>query len=248
MAVENTFNVKGWDSFEPKNFQNSLIQCRVRLDRVEAFARGGTILDIGCGIGLFLREAKFRGWHVHGIDVSPFAVSYARQELGLETVKQMDVENLDYDHDSMDAVTLYHVIEHVISPRSLLESIRGILKKGGLLFIEAPDISSRRARRAGLNWKYIKVPEHLNYFSAETLSRLLEETGFGLLRREYAVESTGMMNVFLGGEERARFLYDRWSRSGAFRLAVRSVRRVNEYIAGRFMREFDVFTMTARKA
>jgi len=247
ITVENTFNMERWDYFESENFQNSLIRCRARLDRVEAFARRGTILDIGCGIGLFLREAKSRGWAVHGIDISPFAVSYARQELGLETVRKMDVENLDYDSGSMDAVTLYHVIEHVINPRSLLESICDILKKGGLLFVETPNISSRRARQAGLSWKYIKVPEHLNYFSAETLGRLLEETGFKVLRRDYAVESTGMMNAFLGGEEKAKSLYDRWSRFSAFRLAVRSVRRINEYVSGGFMRNFDIFTVAARK-
>jgi SAM-dependent methyltransferase len=247
IAVENTFNVEGWDFFEPENFRNFLTQCRARLDRVETFTKGGTLLDIGCGIGLFLHEAKSRGWHVHGIDASPFAVSYARQELGLETVQQMDVDNLVYDSGTMDAITLHHVIEHVINPRRLLQSASRIIKKGGILVIETPDISSKRAKRAGLNWKYLRIPEHLNYFSAATLNRLLEQTGFGVLQREYAVESTGMMNALLGGEEKARSLYDQWSRCGAFRWAVRSTRRINEYISGKLVGEFDILTVTARK-
>ena len=244
---QDTFNISGWDYFSSEHYSEVLLHSREALDDIEGFISPGRILDIGCGPGVFLAEASARGWTPYGFDLSDFAVKYAVEQLGLRNVRKMDVEHIDYDENSFEAISLFHVIEHVLYPRELIEASYKILKQGGILFIETPDISTRRAKGAGRDWRYLKIPEHLNYFSIKTLSKLLKEAGFTPLKTKRAVESTGLMVGFFGGEKKARLFYDSWSQKSWFRFGVRKIRTVKEIISGRILRDYDKVTIIARK-
>jgi SAM-dependent methyltransferase len=241
-------NVTGWDYFDPVHYADVLMRSQHTLKYLEGFVLPGKILDIGCGPGIFLSEARSRGWTTYGFDVSDFAVDYARGCLGLQEVKKMDVEDLAYADDSFDAVTMFHVIEHVFDPNKLVHACYKIIKPGGIIAVETPDISTRRARKAGVNWKYIKTPEHLNYFSLKTLSRLLTRAGFKTVGVKRATDSTGMMIALCGGKEKAKIFYERWSGKKSFRFAVEKMRNLKETISGKILRDFDNITLVAKKA
>jgi 2-polyprenyl-3-methyl-5-hydroxy-6-metoxy-1,4-benzoquinol methylase len=244
---EGTHNVEGWDHFAPENVDNHRDSCRTRMDWVEQFTNGRRLLDVGCGLGLLLAEARSRRWTVSGIDGSAFAVDYARRELGLGQVRRMDAGRLGDIGGTVDAVTMFHMVEHVAEPLKLLDAVHSILDREGRLFLETPDIGSGRARKAGADWRFVKIPEHLSYFSEKSLRKLLEQTGFGVVRMEYLVETTGLMNTLMGGEGKARMLYDRWSGLPLFAGAVQVTRRVKEFLSGRLLGDYDILRVVARK-
>ncbi len=241
------YNVKGWDYLEPDHLRDVEEQSRRRMNAIESFVTGGRILDVGCGMGIFLKEASSRMWEAYGVDVSPFAVHYARETLALRNVRVLDVKSLDFMDGSMDAVTMFHLIEHVLYPKELVDSCHRILRPGGILVVETPDISSGRARRQGINWRFIKIPEHVNYFSLKLLSQLLRERGFTILETVKNVESTGIINKLCGGEREARIFYDTWAGKACFRFIVNQVRKAKEFVSGNLLKNYDHVLVLARK-
>lgn len=240
-------NVTGWDYFDSAHHTDVLMRSLHMLEYLEGFVSPGKILDIGCGPGIFLSVALSRGWVPFGFDVSDFAVTYAKNDLGLKEVRKMDVEDMDYADDSFDAVTMFHVIEHVFDPDKLVQECHRVIRPGGIIAVETPDISTRRAKRAGLNWKYLKTPEHLNYFSQKTLSRLLTQAGFQTLGIKKSTDSTGAMIALCGGKEKAQVFYERWSRKKWFRFAVEKIRGLKETVSGKILKDFDNITIMAKK-
>ena len=244
---EETFNVSGWDYFDPVHYSEVLLHSRQALDTIERFLPPGKILDVGCGPGIFLRETLSKGWDPYGFDISDFAVQYAIEKLGLPNVKKMNVKEMNYVDNSFDVITMFHIIEHVPYPRELLERCFKILKNNGIILVETPDISSKRAERAGLEWKYLKIPEHVNYFSLKILVDLLKKIGFTHMKIIRSTHSTGLMNMLCGGEKKASIFYDGWSKSKSFRFAVKKVRKFKEFISGYILSDYDVVTVIARK-
>lgn len=148
-----------------------------RLKELERLAHSkGRLLDIGCFNGYFLDEARASGWDVYGIESYSPAAQYCNEELHLKSVLNSTLEEANYPKEYFDAVTLYHVIEHLPSLGSALLKIVEILKKDGLLVVETPD--------CGFWMKFMKSkfrylqPDHNWYFTRNTLSLLLSNRGF----------------------------------------------------------------------
>lgn len=142
-------------------------------------ARGGRILDIGCGNGGFLEQMKRLGYQVEGTERSPDAAARAPAEASL-TIHVGDLLDLELPARAYDAVTLWHVFEHLRQPRETLQRIHELLKPGGSLFLSLPNAESRQAQRYGLAWFHHDPPRHLFGFGPRSLARLLERTGFGV--------------------------------------------------------------------
>jgi len=141
----------------------------------------GRLLDVGCAAGFLLDEARQDGWEVHGVDLSAWAVDYARQQLGLTDVVQGDLDKARFSAASFDAIVMTDVIEHVIDPQGLFEQIRGLLKDDGLFCCTTPDVGSLISRLQGTKWWNIK-PSHLYYFDQKSLGQLFQQTGFALIK------------------------------------------------------------------
>lgn len=139
-------------------------------------AHGARLLDIGCGNGAFLEFARRAGWQVSGIDPDPVAVDAARKR-GLD-VRQGSVELLDAEHEAFDGITLSHVIEHVHAPIALLRACHGLLKRGGWLWLETPNLDAQGYRRYGANWLALDAPRHLVLFNPVSMRQALEAAGF----------------------------------------------------------------------
>ena len=143
----------------------------------------GRLLDVGCGIGTFLHLAREQGWEPCGIDPSKSGSAFAREAHKLD-VHCGDIFDAGFPSAHFDAITLYHVLEHISELNPFLGEIRRILKpsgsekEAGTLVIEVPNGGSLQSRLQKADWPYVHPRDHLYYFSAHSLSKLLRKHGF----------------------------------------------------------------------
>ena len=149
---------------------------RVALERIERFAGGGALLDLGCWVGFLLAEARDRGWSATGVEPSEFASTYARERLGLDVVRG-DLFAADLGERRFDAVVMADVIEHLPRPADALQRVAGLLAPGGVAYLALPDAGSRVARRMGARWWSV-IPTHVQYFTRASLLTLLRRCGW----------------------------------------------------------------------
>jgi len=149
--------------------------CGQYLSEVLSKARG-QVLDIGCGSGSMLEELVQLGCTGYGIEPNPSAVRACLKK-GLN-VRCGDLDDLDYPDDFFDMVIMWHVIEHLPSPKSTLRTIHRILRPGGSVFIYCPNAASYMASVFHEFWGGWHLPFHFYHFTPDTMSRLLETTGF----------------------------------------------------------------------
>ena len=150
------------------------------LEKIEKVKRPGRLLDIGCANGFFLDEARRRGWEVCGIEVSKWAVDYARKRLNLN-VARGPIKRASFPDNSFDVVVMLDVLEHLTDPKHVLLEARRVLKDGGILYISTPDISSLMSKVLRAKWWGINK-FHLFYFSKHTFEKMLDACGFKVKR------------------------------------------------------------------
>jgi SAM-dependent methyltransferase len=144
------------------------------LDLVGAHGPPGTLLEVGCGHGLLLDEARRRGHSVKGVELSRNAAGYARDVLGLDVFEgPLEEFAAAHEGEGFDAIVLADVIEHLEDPLAALDACRDLLAPGGALCVVTPDPSSLTARIAGARW-WGYLPAHTFLFPRGTLRELLE--------------------------------------------------------------------------
>jgi len=136
----------------------------------------GRLLDVGCGNGLFLDQMRHFGWEVTGVEPDGGAVSVAREKFGL-VVFHGSLKEAKFPDGRFDAITMNHVIEHVLDPIGLLKECRRVLRPGGKLVAVTPNIKSRGRRMFGDAWLHWDPPRHLSLFSSQALRASAERAG-----------------------------------------------------------------------
>jgi len=132
---------------QPEEYQSSTCEDSLRifnktLNLIEKFiGHRGKLLDVGSGKGEFLAAARAKGWEVFGVEPSVNFVQYTKNKFGLN-VQNSILEEARFPENFFDVVTLNMVLEHIDNPHSLLSTIQRTLKKGGLLYIEVPNMDS----------------------------------------------------------------------------------------------------------
>jgi len=147
--------------------------------RTAGFPSERRFLDVGCATGRLLEAMRERGWQVRGVDLCPESAAYAAARRGVE-VFTGTLEEARFPASSFHAVHFSHLIEHVPSPRGLLAEVRRILGPGGLAVVTTPNVDGLQARLFRGLWRSA-IADHLTLFSARTLRRLLEDSGFRIL-------------------------------------------------------------------
>ncbi len=172
---------------------------------------GGRLLDVGCGHGLLVDEARAAGWDAEGIELSARAAAYARDRLGLRVAEETlaDVSGV------FDAIVLADVLEHVDDPLAELDRCVALLAPGGALCVVTPDPASRTARLAGARW-WGYLPAHTVLIPRATLRTLLVERGLSLVEERTLVR-TFTLHYWMAG------LAERGGALGGFVSAVRRV-------------------------
>jgi SAM-dependent methyltransferase len=151
---------------------------RRALVEIERRVGPGRIVDVGCWTGSFLVAALERGWDPIGLEPSAWAAARAR-ERALD-VRAVDLTAHGLPAESIRLAVLCDVIEHLHDPGGALEVVAGFLERGGGLYLTLPDAGSWLARRMGSRWWSV-LPMHLQYFTRDSLTRLLDRHGFDVV-------------------------------------------------------------------
>ena len=139
------------------------------------------LLEIGCGHGEVLLEARKRGFRVSGVEISAHAAAIANARLGTPAASVGTIDTLSLPRDRFGAVLAADVIEHVRDPVGWLMRIHELLIPNGILLLITPSLDSWTRRFLRSRWMEYKV-EHLYYFSATSIRLLLERCGFDEIR------------------------------------------------------------------
>jgi len=141
---------------------------------------GRRLLDVGAYCGIFVDVAREAGFAAEGLELSRWAVREARA-VGIPVRNETIVEAARTG-GRYDVLTLWDVIEHLPDPRQELLAAAELLRPGGEIHVSTIDARSLFARALGPRWPWL-MEMHVVYFDRRTLPRLLEETGFRVLRR-----------------------------------------------------------------
>jgi len=178
--------------------ESRLLRARFRrsLAHIEALAPDrGKLLDVGCGEGYFLSAAQAAGWQSYGIELDKCRVDVAVAQ-GLN-VEWTTVEQANLDVERYDVITMFHVIEHLNDPVTVLRKLRSALKPDGLLVVETPTndfplmsaltllyrlSGGRFTRLVNLFYTFNQPWGHQYRHCRRSLTVVLEKTGFRVLR------------------------------------------------------------------
>lgn len=160
-----------------KGVLNFLYQCvkdfaiKQKLGLLNKYQREkGTLLDIGAGTGDFLSFASKHGWNASGVEVNPSARKLAAaKNIHLKsTISELKGEQFD-------AVTLWHVLEHLHDLENTISQISAHVKPGGFLMVAVPNYKSFDATYYGSFWAAYDVPRHLWHFTRTSMKRLFQQ-------------------------------------------------------------------------
>lgn len=152
---------------------------------------GFDLFDLGCGAGAFMRLMKDRGYTVAGAEIAPAVAAHGREKLGLDILTadaDEAVATLAAQGRSFDVVTMIHAFEHLPDPLPVLRKVRTLLRPGGLVAINVPNVRYAPVpldRAFGTNLAQIWDPVgHFSYFSLATLRTICERAGFEVLAED----------------------------------------------------------------
>lgn len=157
-----------------------------RSRRASALAKkldnNASVLDIGCGNGGFLKQlSHFGNFQLFGIEPEGGSARRAAKIPAIH-LKTGRLEINDFPDNSFDAITLFHVFEHLPNPSETIDIIGKILKPGGILLMSFPNIDSWQARIFKGNWLHLDPPRHLFFFAPGDFVAIMKNRGYILQR------------------------------------------------------------------
>jgi 2-polyprenyl-3-methyl-5-hydroxy-6-metoxy-1,4-benzoquinol methylase len=158
--------------------KRTLVGKRKLVERI-AGVRRGNILDIGAGTGAFLNAMKTTGWHITGLEPDAGARSMAEKlyNLSFRTPDSL----FELPQDNYEAITMWHVLEHVHDLNGYVAQLKKLLKPNGKLFIAVPNYTSDDAADYKEFWAAYDVPRHLYHFSPASIKTLMEKHGLKII-------------------------------------------------------------------
>ena len=145
--------------------QRTVARLPVRALAAAGVRPGAAVLDAGAGRGRVVAELRARGYGAEGIDVEPRA----------DDVRRAGIE--EHTASELDAVVLWHVLEHLPDPAAALARVRGWLRPDGVVVVGVPNLDSLQARIAGPAWFHLDLPRHRTHFTARGVRELMLRTG-----------------------------------------------------------------------
>jgi len=142
----------------------------------------GHLLDVGAGTGAFMNEMIENGWETIGVEPDYGARQKAYQLHKLSIFESAYLFELS--HNSFNAITLWHVLEHVYDLHGYLHQFGNLLKKSGLLFIAVPNYTGYDGSYYQSYWAAYDVPRHLYHFSPRSIEALAAKHEFTIVKRK----------------------------------------------------------------
>lgn len=157
--------------------RNYTLKSKIKM--VSGYVSRGTILDYGCGTGMFLSAINKAGWETYGMEPDDDARKIA-SENGNNVFSDKDRMKTYITDKKFNAITLWHVLEHVTDMEETLSFFKQRLNKDGVLIIAVPNHVSYDAQYYKEYWAAYDVPIHLHHFELKTMKALVENAGFKL--------------------------------------------------------------------
>ncbi|TDX13469.1 class I SAM-dependent methyltransferase [Flavobacterium sp. S87F.05.LMB.W.Kidney.N] len=154
--------------------KNIALQNKLNLINSEQ-PKKGKLLDIGAGTGDFLLTAKNNGWETIGVEPSERAKNIAKQK-GISFVEEMS----SLENNSLDVITMWHVLEHVPNLEVQIKELKRLLKPTGTLIVAVPNYKSFDANHYQTFWAAYDVPIHFWHFSKKSIQLLFERVDIKL--------------------------------------------------------------------
>lgn len=151
-----------------------------KVSLLQSLGNGKMLLDYGSGTGHFLNQAKNSGFQVRGLEPDNDARAFAKNEFGvdLDELNQLD----SFEKESVDFISMWHVLEHVYHLQRDFTSLVSVLKKNGHLIIAVPNLQSYDAKYYGGLWAAYDVPRHLYHFRQQDIQELAKQHGLELIK------------------------------------------------------------------
>ena len=143
---------------------------------------GEKMLDIGCGSGLSLLEAKELGVEAWGIESDPNVKRFA-EKLGLR-IHQGSVHDNPFPDIKFDLIVLNQVIEHIPEPDKTLQLLHSRLTKDGRVILIFPNVNSIWCKLSGSRWINWHIPYHLHHFNKKTFTLMSERCDYHVVRSQ----------------------------------------------------------------
>ena len=162
-------------------FRKSLLPRKTMLGYIAGRIAGGNVLDLGCGEGAPM--ANFPpSFTPFGVEISANAAASAHRAFsarGGYVINQACVEALrQFPEGFFAAASLRSYLEHEADPLPVLENLHRVLMPGGFAIVKVPNYGSLNRVVMGRRWCGFRYPDHLNYFTPETLSVMAAKAGF----------------------------------------------------------------------
>jgi SAM-dependent methyltransferase len=173
-----------WQSGQLKNSVLLDTLYRLRMAPIVSAIRKYTtydskVLDWGCGDGSFIRLLRNFGLHCFGIDAY-------KKDLNDLQISSTTIEKADFPNGYFDIITCFHVLEHLADPLTSIKHALMLLKTGGLIIIEVPNLDSIGFRIFKRRWQPLEIPTHLNHFTPATLQKVFESGGqIQIVKKEF---------------------------------------------------------------
>jgi len=137
------------------------------------------LLDIGCSTGWITSLSKESGFEVTGLEANSYVANYGRKKYAIKIIEGF-IEDLNTD-EKFDAVTMFHVLEHIADPRKMLSQVHGLLDERGKLLVVIPNAGSLGVNifKRSYNWN---ISHHISFFSPDTIQDILKQSGFRILK------------------------------------------------------------------
>jgi SAM-dependent methyltransferase len=158
-----------------RTFEKTL---RSALKRLNMTGEGKRVLDVGCAGGAFLVAAQKCGFEAMGVEPARWMAAFGRKTYGVN-IQDGILKPGMFPEKSFDMITLWDVVEHLTHPKDTLDLIHSLLKPGGTLLVNYPDISSVAAKALGDRWPFW-LSVHLLYYTRPTIAAQLRRSGFSV--------------------------------------------------------------------
>lgn len=210
--ISHTNTDKGFINKTYQKVRDHTLQQKAKLIINQTKVERGSMLDIGSGTGAFLNVMKEKGWQVKGVEPDEDARKLANKLYTLHMDEPASMDSIS--PSSFDAITLWHVLEHVHQLHDYVEQLKRLLKEQGKIFIAVPNYQSRDSGIYRSYWAAYDVPRHLYHFSPRSIKTLMQQHGLkiesmkpmwfdsfyiSMLSSKYKSGKTNYIGAFISG-------------------------------------------------
>jgi SAM-dependent methyltransferase len=185
------FNAAGFNAPQGRELERRQAVARQRLARIATLLgklpRDIHVVDVGCSRGQFVAAAIAAGYKAEGVEPAP-RIAEAARAAGVP-VRTGLLEDQGFGDNSLDALTLFEVIEHLRAPLPLLAECRRILKPGGILLVSTANAESWTAAAMGARWDYFDMERdggHISFYNPRSIAKIAANAGFEVARVDTA--------------------------------------------------------------